>query len=183
MLLALLWIRPRSGSELRKLFLESSVGRFTAGGGSVYPTLRRMEGLELIVGESDAGQRAHRTVYTLTRDGERTLMGWLRAPVLDEEVRTAPELTCFRLALLPDVAEPDESVRRFEELEHAIDGQIRLLMSYLANPPSSDGPREAAELALDLWATRGGWARRMLSTLRAQRAIADVREPTPHYTA
>lgn len=44
-------------------------------------------------------------------------MGWLRAPVLDEEVRTAPELTCFRLALLPDVAEPDESVRRFEELE------------------------------------------------------------------
>jgi DNA-binding PadR family transcriptional regulator len=184
-LLALLWIRPRSGYDLRKLFRESSMARFSSSPGSIYPALRRLEGLELILSDTSPGDRGRpRTSYSLTVNGERTLMGWLKAPVTEEEVRTAPELACFRLALLPDAASPSEAVLRFEELERAIDGQIRFLMTYLASPPPGMGPRTAAELALDLWAARGNWARRMLSTLRMQSETEPGSHPDPvHFPA
>ena len=168
-LLALLHMHPRSGYDLRKLFRESSLGRFSSSPGSIYPALRRLQGLELILGHDDPGVHGHhKTVYELTLGGERTLMGWLRAPVTDDEVRLKPELACFRLSLLQDVASAAEAVGRFSELERAVDGQIRFLMSYLASPPPGAGPRAASELVLDLWAARGSWARRVLTSLRAR---------------
>lgn len=184
-LLALLWMRPRSGYDLRKLFRESSIGRFSASPGSIYPALRRLEGLDLIDSHSAPGDRGRpRTTYTLTDNGTRTLMAWITAPLGDEEVRTRPELACFRLALLPDVTESDVAVQRFEELERAVDRQVRFLMAYLASPPPGTGPRAAAELALDLWATRGNWARRVLSSLRMEReTVASPPDATPPISA
>ena len=117
-------------------------------------------------------------MYTLSVNGERTLMGWLHTPVTEEEVRLKPDLACFRLALLSEVADPSEGVARFAELERAIDKQIRFYMAYLARPQQGAGPRMAAELALDVWAARGSWTRRILSSLRMQEEDARERAGT-----
>jgi PadR family transcriptional regulator, regulatory protein PadR len=74
LILALLEERERHGYDLAQLIDERSRGEISFHAASLYPTLYRLEGRDLIEGRwvEKAGQRRRR-YYRLTRAGRKTL--------------------------------------------------------------------------------------------------------------
>ncbi|MFD1049816.1 PadR family transcriptional regulator, partial [Kibdelosporangium lantanae] len=80
-LLGVLDARPMSGYDLVQFFDSSTGWVWAAPQSQIYPTLRRMQRDELIVGDDEPrGPRLTRTVYSLTDAGRAELRSWLATP-------------------------------------------------------------------------------------------------------
>ncbi|MGH7592790.1 MAG: PadR family transcriptional regulator, partial [Gemmatimonadales bacterium] len=79
-LLGLLARAPASGYDLRKVFQETLLGRYSDSPGSIYPALRRLQAGRLIRGQRAPGGR-HRCELEITDAGRTTLHRWLEAPI------------------------------------------------------------------------------------------------------
>jgi DNA-binding PadR family transcriptional regulator len=80
-LLGVLDARPMSGYDLVQFFDSSTGWVWAAPQSQIYPTLRRMQRDELIVGDDEPrGPRLTRTVYSLTDSGRAELRSWLATP-------------------------------------------------------------------------------------------------------
>jgi PadR family transcriptional regulator AphA len=81
-LLGMLSIEPMTGYDLLEHFDKSAGVLWSASPGQIYPELRRMEELGLIVAKVAArGARAEKRVYSLTDQGMDELRSWSSAPI------------------------------------------------------------------------------------------------------
>lgn len=117
---------PRSGYEIKALVDESVRLFWAASYGQIYPELRRLSEMGLIVGsESPTGGRK-RTVYEITADGEEELKAWLRLPPQTFEMRDEGLLKLFFAGTLPAV-EAVEIVRAMRAHRLAANAQLRAM--------------------------------------------------------
>jgi DNA-binding PadR family transcriptional regulator len=111
-LIGLIRQMPRSGYELRKVFVETAMAGYSGSPGAIYPALRRLEADGLIQGtERPGGPGRTRREYRLTLAGEAVLQEWLALPVTRDDV-------ALRL---------DELMLRFAFLGYAADSRARTL--------------------------------------------------------
>lgn len=84
-LLGLLYEKPSSGYDLRKIFAATSMGSFSDSPGAIYPALRRLEKKKLVKShQASSGRR--RQVVSLTSKGIAELKQWIATPVTPEDV-------------------------------------------------------------------------------------------------
>jgi PadR family transcriptional regulator AphA len=92
---------PRSGYEIKALVDNSTRFFWAASYGQIYPELKRLAEIGLIVGSDSPTGGRRRTVYEITADGEEELRAWLRQPPQALEMRDEGLLKLFFADALP----------------------------------------------------------------------------------
>jgi PadR family transcriptional regulator AphA len=92
---------PRSGYEIKALVDNSTRFFWAASYGQIYPELKHLAEVGLIVGSDSPTGGRRRTVYEITADGEEELRAWLRQPPGTFEMRDEGLLKLFFAEALP----------------------------------------------------------------------------------
>jgi DNA-binding PadR family transcriptional regulator len=92
---------PRSGYEIKALVDNSTRFFWAASYGQIYPELKHLAEVGLIVGADSPTGGRRRTVYEITADGEEELRAWLRQPPRTFEMRDEGLLKLFFADALP----------------------------------------------------------------------------------
>lgn len=138
---------PRSGYELRKVFVETAMAGYSGSPGAIYPALRRLEADGLIEGtEQPGGPGRPRREYRLTPAGEAVLKAWLALPVTRDDVALRLDELMLRFAFLGYADSPGRTLDFLASLEAHLDAFHGELLKQL------EAIREAplhAQLALE----------------------------------
>jgi DNA-binding PadR family transcriptional regulator len=92
---------PKSGYEIKALVDNSTRFFWAASYGQIYPELKRLSEIGLIVGSDSPTGGRKRTVYEITADGEEELRSWLRQRPETFEMRDEGLLKLFFADALP----------------------------------------------------------------------------------
>jgi len=166
-LIGLIRQMPRSGYELRKVFVETAMAGYSGSPGAIYPALRRLEADGLIQGTKQPGERGRpRREYRLTPAGEAVLQEWLAQPVTRDDVALRLDELMLRFAFLAYAA---DSTRRTLEFLESLEAHLEALLVDLhqqieaVDAASRHVPITHARLALEAGissiADRLRWAR------------------------
>ncbi len=106
-LLAGLWVEPRSGYDLAHWFQKAARSYWSAHHSSIYPALAALEARGLVEHREAPSERGpKRKVYRLTPEGEAVLRAWVAEAPAPPEVHDEQPVKVLALDLLPD----DEAV-------------------------------------------------------------------------
>ncbi len=123
-ILGMLGWRPMSGYEIKSIVDESTRFFWAASYGQIYPELKRLAEIGLIVGSDSPTGGRRRTVYEITADGEEELRAWLRQPPQAFEMRDEGLLKLFFADALPR-SEAVAIVRAMRAQRLEINAQLR----------------------------------------------------------
>lgn len=171
-LLGLIRQEPRSGYDLRRLFLLSPMAHYSDSPGSIYPALARLLQRNWIrpLDEPDGSPRRRRR-FASTRQGLAALKKWLNRPVTRTEVRRRPAELMLRFAFLYEVSGKTATLKFLTDFERELSANATWIREYLAdNKAHMDiAGRMALEYGLAEYAARAEWARQALGALRRKR--------------
>src|SRR5690606_29151895 len=123
---------PRSGYELRKVFVETAMAGYSGSPGAIYPALRRLEADGLIEGtERPGGPGRPRREFRLTRAGEEVLQAWLAQPVTRDDVALRLDELMLRFAFLGYADSPGRTLDFLASLEAHLDAFLDELREQL----------------------------------------------------
>jgi DNA-binding PadR family transcriptional regulator len=112
-ILGLLSIQPLSGYGLRKIFLMTAMGYFSASPGAVYPALRKLEESGLVKGTvENADTLRPRMAYALTPAGRAALKSVLSRPVTREDILRRIDTLILRFTFMDGLL-PKEGILEF----------------------------------------------------------------------
>jgi DNA-binding PadR family transcriptional regulator len=165
-LLGLLHQGPMSGYDLRKVFASTAMGSFSDSPGAIYPALARLEARGLIRGTVEASSSLRkRKLFKLTPKGLTAFKGWVKRPVLrDDVIRHLGDLM-LRFAFMDQSLGDEHAVRFLEQFAAELAGYIPSLKEYLdghANKMPLSG-RLALECGVQEYEARLKWARTSLA--------------------
>lgn len=126
-LLGLLYEKPSSGYDLRKIFATTSMGSFSDSPGAIYPALRRLEQKRFVQLRAQAGSGRRRQVVSLTPKGITELKHWLALPVTQQEIMSGLREFMLRFALSETVLGAVLSI----ELLRGLESQLKLILPSL----------------------------------------------------
>jgi PadR family transcriptional regulator AphA len=100
--LGMLRLGLRTGYDIKQLVDKSTRFFWAASYGQIYPELKKLEEQRLVEGAPDPQGGRQRRAYDLTREGERALDEWLKAPEdVSIEMRDSALLRLFFADNLP----------------------------------------------------------------------------------
>src|SRR5580704_521567 len=118
---------PRSGYDLVQTFRLSMVHYWHAHPGQIYPTLERMERDGWIAGREVIQRgRPNKRVYSITAEGRRVLLEWLRSPYEPFKIKNAPLLKSRFLGHLG----AEGAREKFAEMRAAMTSYFEQLRGY-----------------------------------------------------
>jgi len=161
-LLGLLYLKPASGYELRRMFATTPMGSFSDSPGAIYPALRRLESAALIRGriEKSAGLRKRQT-FRVTASGLAALQAWLAEPITRAQVVRHMDALMLRFAFMDRVAGPARSHDFLLRLAEELSLYTRELRTYFDTHQSAMplSGRLALESGLRGYEAQLAWAR------------------------
>lgn len=162
-LLGLLQAEARSGYDLRKLFRDTPLRRFSDSPGSIYPALRRLEKRGWIDGKRDSSRTLRqRQAYAITAKGLEAFREWRGARVTRDDVMWKLDTVMLRFAF-SDAATGRQVLR---EVIRELDAHVRDLRDYRRR---AAGLTVTGRLALDSgmagFETQLRWAKRAIRQL------------------
>lgn len=173
-ILGLLSISPLSGYGLRKVFLTTAMGNFSASPGAIYPALRNLEAAGLVRGTvENAGTLRPRRAFTLTPDGRAALRNTLSEPFTRDDVTRRMDTLLLRFSFM-DRLMPREAILGFLS---ALRTETETYLEILEKQIRRDAPlmpfcgRAAAELGLEGFRMNARWAGRIYSRLRKEPTV------------
>ena len=159
-LLGLLNRGDASGYELRKVFSQTPLGRFSDSPGSIYPALQRLERRGFVAGSRPTGARRRRTLH-LTAAGRRAFTEWVLAPAAASDTERDDGAFELRLAFMSDVA--PRRLRAFlDEHAEALDARHDRVAAAVQGLRDKLSPSAllAVDLGLHAMRARSSWCRR-----------------------
>src|SRR6476660_10175260 len=117
---------PRSGYEIKALVDNSTRFFWAASYGQIYPELKRLAEIGLIVGSDSPTGGRRRTVYEITADGADELRAWLRQEPETFEMRDEGLLKLFFADALPR-EEALAILRSMRSRRQAVHGQLEAI--------------------------------------------------------
>jgi DNA-binding PadR family transcriptional regulator len=127
----------RSGYDLVQTFRISMVHYWHAHPGQIYPTLDRMERDGWIAGREVIQRgRPNKRVYSITAEGRRVLLEWLRSPYEPFKMKNPPLLKSRFLAHLG----ADGARAKFAEMRDAMSSYLEVLRGYDRKIAQQGGP-------------------------------------------
>jgi DNA-binding PadR family transcriptional regulator len=147
-ILGMLALGKRTGYDIKQLVDKSTRHFWAASYGQIYPELRRLEQVGLVVGRPEPSGGRARVVFELTDAGQRALRGWLEAD--DEllyELRDEGMLKLF----FSDAGEPRwriENLRAMRERHERKLAQLQSIEEMASHGPS--GPYLTLQLGIGM---------------------------------
>lgn len=173
-ILGLLSIQPLSGYGLRKVFLTTAMGNFSASPGAIYPALRKLEAEGLVKGTVENARTLRpRKAFALTPPGLAALKSTLSQAVTREDVRKRMSTLLLRFSFM-DGLMPKEAILGFlRSLATEMEAYVEILEKEIRRdaPRMPFCGRAAAELGLEGCRMNALWAERIHSRLRKEPAI------------
>lgn len=118
---------PRSGYDLMQTFRASMVHYWHAHPGQIYPTLDRMERDGWIAGREIIQRgRPNKRVFSITAEGRRVLLEWLRSPYEPFQMKNPPLLKSRFLGHLG----ADGASEKLTEMREAMASYLEVLRGY-----------------------------------------------------
>jgi len=105
---------PCSPYRVRKAFLASPTPSWSGSAGTIYPLMRRLEELGLLVSREVDGDGRATLHYRLTASGRRAVKRWLRPPLPAAAVGPGPDPIRTRLQFLGALSDAER--REFLEV-------------------------------------------------------------------
>lgn len=131
-LLGLLRHQQRSGYDLRKIFAQTPLTRFSDSPGSIYPALRRLAERRLIQSKiRDSSGLRRRKVFRLTSAGVAALKGWLSQPVTREDVVRGTNELMLRFAFTGETLGSVAALRFLKTFQKELASYLPALSHYL----------------------------------------------------
>lgn len=166
-LLGLIREVPRTGYELRKIFVETAMAGYSGSPGAIYPALRRLEAGGLIAGIARPGGpgRPGRE-FRLTPAGEAVLQAWLARPVTRDDVALRLDALMLRFAFLGFADSPDRTLEFLESMEaelEAFHSELEDQLEAIRSAPLH--ARLALEAGISSIADRLRWTRNVRARL------------------
>ncbi len=130
--LGLLEQRPRSGYDVKRA-VDRTIRHFWAASyGQIYPELRRLEEAGWIEGSDGSRGARSRRVYSVTAQGRKAMLDWLRGRETRIELRDESLLRLFFADALPD----DQALGLLEARREG----YREMLAYLTSLDDGTGP-------------------------------------------
>jgi DNA-binding PadR family transcriptional regulator len=166
-LLGLLYSRPSSGYDLRKIFALTPLRSFSDSPGAIYPALQRLEERRLIRGKVEEGSGLRRRkIYRLSAGGVAELKKWLIRPVTGEDVVRGMDELLLRFAFMDSVIERSVVIEFLRAWERELKSYVPTLREYLKSEQSKMPTcgRLALESGIRSYETQLRWVRDALAT-------------------
>jgi DNA-binding PadR family transcriptional regulator len=173
-LLGLLHQQPRSGYDLRRLFVTTPMGHFSDSPGSIYPALRRLAAEGLIAGTVEKAKTLRpRQVFRVTPKGLERLKAWLAEPVTRERAAGRFDLLLLRFVFMPDAIGLEATATFLRDLERELTTYVADLRTFFRTQTGDMrlAGRLGFQAGLEICEAHLRWAR------TARRALARQRSP------
>lgn len=167
-ILGLLSINPLSGYGLRKVFLTTAMGYFSASPGAIYPALRKLEAAGLVKGTVENAKTLRpRMAYALTPAGLAALKSALSRPVTREDVVRRMDTLILRFSFLDGLLAKETILEFLRSLRTEIEAYLDVLDKEVRRdaPRLSFCARAALEQGQDSFRMNARWAKRTFSRL------------------
>jgi len=136
-LLAGLWVEPRSGYDLAQWFDKAARHFWAAHHSSIYPALNGLEQGGMVRYTLAAGQRGpQRKIYTLTTPGEDALREWVARVPNPAEIRDEQPVRAMVLDLLP----LEEALKYLEDARALYSSQLEVYQTLLGQLEGNPDP-------------------------------------------
>lgn len=169
-ILGLLSINPLSGYGLRKVFLTTAMGSFSASPGAIYPALRNLEAAGLVKGTVENAKTLRpRMAYALTPAGLAALKSALSRPVTREDVMRRMDNLILRFSFMDGLL-PKETILGFlRSLATEIEAYLAVLEKEVRRDAAgmSFCARAAIEQGQENFRMLARWARKTHTRLEA----------------
>ncbi|HET7747413.1 MAG TPA: helix-turn-helix transcriptional regulator [Vicinamibacteria bacterium] len=171
-LLGLLLQGPRSGYDLRRIFVSTPISVFSDSPGAIYPALRRLARRRWIAaaaGTRRTGRR--RQVFSPTAAGRVAFGRWLRRPPSRDDVVRRWDTLMLRLAFMSGNTEPGEVVEFLSALQRELDGHLAGLEAFRVaqGDKLTFSGALAFESGIEGYRATSRWLRRTLTRSRERR--------------
>ncbi len=164
-ILGLIYQKPSTGYEIRKVFDTTALGNYSSSPGSIYPVLKRLKNSELVVQENaDSGRK----LFVITRQGEMALKTWLTAPIESSDIAKKLDIILLRFAFMEDLVTQEDSIKFLESLKDQVATYLKGLKEFHRNG-SKDmrlHGRLAFEHGIESYQTTLRWIQRTLRTMK-----------------
>jgi len=170
-ILGLLSLQPLSGYGLRKVFLTTAMGSFSASPGAIYPALRRLEAAGLVKGTVENARTLRpRMAFALTPAGLAGLKSTLSRPVTRDDVRRAMDSLLLRFCFMDGLLPKDRILEFLRSLWSGIEAYLEVLDAEILQdaPRYSFCARAALEQGQETFRMNARWAKRTHARLKEE---------------
>lgn len=171
-LLGLLQQAPRSGYDLRKVFVSTPMGLFSDSPGAIYPALKRLSRRKCIAPITTASGGRRRRLFAATELGRRTLASWLTQEPTRDDVARRWDVLMLRLAF-KSASAPGALLRFLEAIQAHLSEYTGELERFAANQGHQMplAAQLAFESGVEGYRAQMRWVGRAVKRVRRRRRV------------
>ena len=156
-ILGLLQGAPMTGYAVRKVFETSAMGLYSSSPGVIYPALKRLVKLELVIKKKSEGK----TPFEITEKGSLRFREWLISPLEAEDIQKRMHIVLLKFAFFNELRDIANGIYYLEDmielLKETIDGMQSFKKQQLDHLPLFG--RLAFENGLEVYKSHLKWAK------------------------
>jgi len=165
-ILGLIHQEPQSGYGIRKAFETTALGNYSGSPGAIYPALKRLQKLGLII-KSTYGAN-NKSKFVPTEAGRSALRKWLLQPLEINDVAKNLDELLLRFAFMDNLLNKEEKLSFLLSLQELLKAYITELKEYHKN---TEGHlpvhgRLAFEYGIASYQTTLRWSIKALQTIK-----------------
>ncbi|GJM35690.1 MAG: hypothetical protein DHS20C18_46910 [Saprospiraceae bacterium] len=168
-ILGLLHQQAETGYGIRKIFETTALGNYSSSPGSIYPALKRLQKLNLVVQENQLTESgANKSRFLPTPIGTKMLIEWMSQPIVPEDISKSIEQLFLRFAFM------DNHLSRAQKLDFLLsfNEQVKTYLTELEAYYQQEADnlplhgRLAFEHGIATYRTHLKWGKKALVTLQ-----------------
>lgn len=133
-ILGLLQRQSLTGYRIRKIFETTALGNYSSSPGTIYPALKRLKKLGLIMqGDSTGDHVDGPNRFVITTEGIEILAKWLGKPVEREDISKRMQETMLRFVFMEELLTEDQKTGFLKSFISETREYIKTLVSDLEN--------------------------------------------------
>ena len=133
-ILGLLQRQSLSGYRIRKIFETTALGNYSSSPGTIYPALKRLKKLGLIIQGRKSGDPANTpNPFAITPEGVEILARWLGKPLESEDISKRMEETMLRFVFMENLLPEEQKIGFLKSFISETQEYIKTLLSNFEN--------------------------------------------------
>ena len=168
-ILGLIYIEPRTGYALRKVFETTPMGHYSSSPGAIYPALKRLEEMGLARGRIlESGEPRPKRIFEMTGPGIETLRKWVKQQVSMDDIIWHMDELMLRFAFMGGLVDSDASYRFLSQMLANIETRVAELEQFLLDMPKEGPPhgRLALVSGLESYKAQARWSRNAMKEFK-----------------
>jgi len=127
-ILGLLRQEAMSGYQIRKIFEETAMGNYSSSPGTIYPALKRLQKLELVL--NTLPDTRNKTKFIISKKGLTALKQWLQQTVTAKEVARKQNELFLRFAFMGQLINRKKQLKFLQEFHDLLQDYIVELQTF-----------------------------------------------------